>query len=241
MYKIIITICLFSLSLVRVEAKQFTICKEQFLINETQKYKKERSLESILKAQPENIECMLKLASVYLRTDKVSLAFDLITKAYELDPVFVRKAKISKILDLALRLSELKKIAKKKRDFNIYNDLAQAYFDMGIFNEAAKAFENSLNIKSDQPNKKILLAISYAQFYEYKSSQKIFKDILSQDSYNFYANYYYSKLLKNSLNDKRWKSYMMLAEYILVHQDLEFQNLDEKSLIRDDIRDELTK
>ena len=55
-----------------LSSQEFTICKDYFMIDEGEKNEKEKSLEKILQSNPENIECMLKLASVYLRTGKVA-------------------------------------------------------------------------------------------------------------------------------------------------------------------------
>lgn len=240
MYKIIITICIVVFCGVSLDAKQFTICNDQFHISESQKVKEEKSLESILENQPKNIECMLKLSSVYLRTDKVAQAFDLITEAYESNPKFVKNARISKILDLALRLSKLKTMAKDGKDYRLWNELGEIYFDMGIFREAASAYEQSLKLNDTQKNKKILLAICYGHFYEYESSKRVFIALLKEDSYNFYANYYYAKLLKNVLSVKGWKPYMLLAKYIIEERNPQFDSEDEKGFLVEDIGYELT-
>jgi len=224
---------------INLDAKQFSICNDQFHISESQKAKEEKSLESILKNQPENIECMLKLASVYLRTDKVSQAFDLITQAYTSNPKFVKNAKISKILDLALRLSRLKIRANEERSYTLWNELGEIYFEMGIFRESANAYEHSLKLNDAQKNMKILLAICYGHFYEYESSKRVFAEVLSKDSYSFYANYYYSKLLKNVLREKGWKPYMLLSKFIIENQNPKFKSEDEKDFFVGDIEHEL--
>lgn len=240
MYKNIITICIIVIGSVKLDAGQFSICNDQFYIAESQKVKEEKSLESILKNQPKNIECMLKLASVYLRTDKVAQAFDLITEAYSLDPKFVKNAKISKILDLALRLSRLRMRAEVSKDFTLWNELGEIYFDMGIFIESAKAYEQSIKLNNAQKNKKILLAICYGHYYEYESSKRVFAEVLKEDSYNFYANYYYAKLLKNALSVNGWKPFMLLAKYIIEKKDPKFDSEDEKDFVIEDIEYELT-
>ena len=211
MIKKIITICILAFVSVSLNAREFPICKDYYNIKESEKEQKEKFLQKVLKSDPQNVECMLKLASVYFRTGKVSEGFDLITAAYKLDPRFVKNAKISKILDLALRLSFLREKANSTKDFNLWNELGDIYFDMGIFKEAKFAYENSIELNSNQESKKILLAICYGNESDLKSAKKILEDVLKNNSNSFYANYYYAKLLKNELNDKRWKIYMQKA------------------------------
>ncbi len=211
MIKKIITICILLFVTVSLNAREFPICKDYYSIKEGEKEQKEKFLQKVLKSEPQNVECMLKLASVYFRTGKVSEGFDLITAAYKLDPKFVKKAKISKILDLALRLSDLRQRANKSKDFKLWNELGDIYFDMGIFKEAKFAYENSIELNKNQESKKILLSICYGNESDLKSAKDILVEVLQENPDSFYANYYYAKLLKNELNDKRWKIYMQKA------------------------------
>ena len=239
MYKKIITICILVLWGIGANAKEFPICKDYYSIKEGEKTQKEKFLEKVLKSDPQNIECMLKLASVYLRTGKVSQGFDLITVAYKQDPKFVKNAKISKILDLALRMSSLRAKANKTNDYTIWNELADTYFDIGIFKEAAIAYEHSLEINPNQSYKRILLAISYGNLNRYKDASKALKDVLSTQKDNFYANYYYAKLLKNEFEDRKWVEYMQNARKLIETKVAKFNNEQEKEYIKEDIESEL--
>ena len=239
MYKKIITICILLIWGIGANAKEFPICKDYYSINEGEKEKKEKFLEKVLKSDPQNVECMLKLASVYLRTGKVSQGFDLITAAYKLKPKFVKNAKISKILDLALRMSSLRDRANKTKDYKLWNELADTYFDIGIFKEAAIAYEYSLELNPKQPYKKILLAICYGNLKKYDKASRTLENILKEHSDNFYANYYYAKLLKNEFDDRRWIKYMKQAKKLVNTKMAMFNSEEEREYIKEDIDSEL--
>ena len=96
-----------------------------------------------------------------------------------------------------------------------------------------------MKLNDAQKNMKILLAICYGHFYEYESSKRVFAEVLSKDSYSFYANYYYSKLLKNVLREKGWKPYMLLSKFIIENQNPKFKSEDEKDFFVGDIEHEL--
>lgn len=221
-------------------SKEFPVCKEYFFIKESQTQEKQTFLEKILEEDPSNVECMLKLASVYLRNNHVSEGFDLIRRAYVLDPKFVEKQDISKVLDLALRLSRLKEIAARENDEELWNELGDTYFEIGIFDEAAKAYENSLDIDADQTKIDILLSLCYGNLDEsYKSAQKL-KSIVEKEPYNFYANYYLGKVLKNALdNETEGRKYLMMAEYLIVYTNPSFDSSDEKAFLKNDLGIEL--
>ncbi len=221
-------------------AKSFPVCHEYYYVNENKTEQKSTFLEKILKDEPQNVECMLKLASLYLRTSRVSLAFDLIRRAYTLNPDYVEKQKISKILDLALRLSRLNELAYKNSDYELYNELGDTYYEVGIFSEAAKAYEKSLALKKEQSDIEIELALTYMNLGENTKSQKILKTTVTREPYNFYANYYLGKLLKNIQNEKKeGLIYLRMASYILSHKDVKYKREDEKRVLQKDLADEL--
>lgn len=226
--------------LLPIGAKEFSVCKEYYYINENKTGEKSTFLEKILKENPKNVECMLKLASLYLRTDRVSEAFDLIRRAYTIDPQFVEKQNISKILDLALRLSRLGELAHKNRDPELYNELGDTYYEVGIFDEAAKAYEKSLELDPKQDRIKILLALSYANRGEYAKSEQLLRQLVEKEPYHFYANYYLGKVLKNGLgNVKEGNIYLRMAAYLLHHADVHYEKEGEKSFLEKDLANEL--
>jgi len=237
MIKKVLTICILSFYVVSLDAGDFSICKDYYSIKESEKEQKEKFLEKLLKSEPGNVECMLKLASVYFRTSRVSEGFDLITAAYKLDAKFVKNAKISKILDLALRLSDLRLRANNTNDFTLWNELGDIYFDMGIFKEAMIAYEYSLKINPNQESKEILLAVCYGNEDDLKKAKKVLKDVIERNQNSFYGTYYYAKLLKNELFAKEWKSYMLKAKDLLKGAKLSDES--QREYLKEDIESEL--
>jgi len=221
-------------------AREFPVCKEYFYIQEGEKEQKRSFLEKILKEDPGNVECMLKLASVYLRTNKVAEGFDLIRRAYTLDPKYVESRNISKILDLALRLSRLQELARKNRDYTLWNELGDTYFDIGIFEEAARAYEESLAIEPSQTKIEILLAISYANTDRAAKAAKLLRKIVEKEPYNFYANYYLGKILINEMKDPtEGEKYLMMAAYLLKYGHPKFEKEQERPFFEHDLAKEL--
>ncbi len=231
---------LFLFLITKFFAKDFPVCKEYFYIKESQTLQKQSFLEKILKDNPNNIECMLKLSSVYLRTNRVSQGFDLIRRAYVLAPDFVESQNISKILDLALKVSRLKEVALKKSDKNLWNELGDVYFEIGIFDEASQAYESSLNLDENQTKVGILSALCYGNLDNPIKAKERLASIVLKNPYNFYANYYLGKVLKNSLNDElKGEMYLLMADYIIKYTDPEFENKNELIFLENDLKFEL--
>ena len=221
-------------------ATDFPVCKEYYFIEESKTASKQSFLEKILNENPNDVECMLKLASVYFRNNKVANGFDLVRRAYALNPNYVEKRNISKVLDLALRLSRLKELADKNDDKELWNELGNTYFDMGIFKEAGEAFESSVTLDPSQIKIQILLALCYGNLNEMDKSAALLKNIVTQEPYNFYGNYYYGKVLKNELaKEEQGLTYIKMAEYIFNHESPEFDSEDEKSFLLNDLKNEL--
>jgi len=221
-------------------ATEFPICKENYVISENKTISQQRSLEKILDKNPKDVACMLKLASVYFRVDKVASGFDLVRRAYALNPNFVAQKNVSKVLDLALRVSRLKELATRNKDKELWNELGNTYYDMGIFNEAKRAFEESLALDGGQKKSEILLALSHGNLGDMEKSLLILKGMVQRYPYDFYVNYYYGKILKNEFNDgQKGLVYLMMADYILHNQKTDFENDDEKTFLLLDLRREL--
>jgi tetratricopeptide (TPR) repeat protein len=221
-------------------SKEFPVCKNYFFIKESQTKEKQSFLEKILNEEPENVECMLKLSSVYLRTERVSDGFDLIRKAYTLKPKFVEKQDVSKILDLALRVSRLKEMASKNNDKELWNELGDTYFEMGIFNEARFAYEKSLKLDKSQTKIDIRLALCDGNLDFTYTSAKRLKRVVQDNPYNFYANYYLGKVLKNSLdNAKDGQKYLLMADYLITYTKIEFEDENEAEYLIRDLKFEL--
>ncbi len=225
---------------VNLFAKEFPVCKEYFFINENKTQEKQTFLEKILADEPSNVECMLKLSSVYLRNNKVSEGFDLIRRAYTLDPKFVEKQNISKVLDLALKLSRLKEVALKESDKELWNELGDTYFEIGIFDEAFASYEKSLELDENQTKIDILLAICDGNLDKSRKASLRLEKIVQKWPYDFYANYYYGKVLKNSLdNEKEGQKYLLMADYIITYKEPEFENEAEVDFLKNDLEFEI--
>ncbi len=223
----------------QAHATEFPLCKEHYIIQENKIVSTQSSLEKILQENPDDVACMLKLASLYFRNNNVSQGFDLVRRAYTLNPKLVKKRNISKVLDLALRLSRLKELAQKNHDSELWNELGNTYFDMGIFQEAQKAFTESLKVDESQTKIQILLALSFGYLDEMEKSASLLKKIIDKNPNNFYANYYYGKVLKNELGrEKEGLQYLKMADYIFHHQNPKFDTFEEKSYLESDLRDE---
>jgi cytochrome c-type biogenesis protein CcmH/NrfG len=224
----------------QAQATEFPVCKEYYFIEESKTASKQSFLEKILQENPNDVECMLKLASVYFRNNKVSNGFDLVRRAYAINPSYVEKRNISKVLDLALRLSRLKELADKNSDKDLWNELGNTYFDMGIFKEAKEAFHESISLDANQTKTKTLLALCYGNLNEMKKSAEILKEIVEKEPYDFYGNYYYGKVLKNELNQKEeGLKYLKMADYIFHYEKPEFESEEEKAFLENDLKDEL--
>ena len=236
-----VTFVSLALGLGQTHASDFPICKEHYFISETQTHSKQTSLEKILKNNPQDVDCMLKLASVYFRTSKVSKGFDLVRDAYKINPQYVQKRNISKVLDLALRLSRLREFAQKNADKKLWNELGNAYYEMGIFIDAKIAFEASLKLDSKQTKIEILVALCEGNMGRMKASARHLKQIVLENPYDFYANYYYGKVLKNELNNaKEGMKYLKMAEYLFVHHNPSFERESEKDFLKHDLKRELS-
>ncbi len=218
------------------------ICAQNHFVKDTRIKESEKEIEIELKNNPNDVACLLKLASLYLRDSRVADGFDLLAKAYKLEPSVVKRSKLAKILDLALRVSQLKELAQKNRDPKLWRELGDTYFDMGIFTEAANAYEESLKISRDDTDTMILLALCYGNQNLIKKSISLFQEVLKRDIYNFYANYYYGKLLKNEIGDKKeGLAHLMLADYILKYEHPKFKTKEERSFISKDLAYELSQ
>ncbi len=216
------------------------ICQSRTLVSSVSQLTVQKELESALKVNPDDLNCMIKLASLYLKNDHVSKGFRLIHDAYQIDPDFVKKHNIAKVLDLALRLTQLEDLAKKNRDYHLYNDLGKTYYDMGIFKDAVVSFERSLAINPKQKDIKILLALSLGNLDKMKEAAKIIREVLDSHPFDFYANYYYGKILKNELHKPDdGKGYLLAAQFILENYKVTFKREGEKDFLKKDIAHEL--
>jgi cytochrome c-type biogenesis protein CcmH/NrfG len=113
---------------------------------------------------------------------------------------------------------------------------------MGIFKDARVAFLNSLKLNPKQSNIKILLSLCLGYEDRVKEATNILLEILKDDPFNFYANYYYAKILKNELdNPTDAKAYFLVCKYILKELNPKFKTVQERDFLKKDLADELSK
>ncbi len=222
-------------------ASDLSICSEKYAIQEQELEQKAHALRKLLQAHPNQISCMLKLASLYLRSGKISEGFDLIRRAYRLDPEYVQQRSISKILDLALRVSRLKELAQKEHDPDLWRELGDTYFDIGSFEEAAKAYEASLKLSPGRTRVAVLLAVSYADSGRRKRAIALLRRIVGRAPYDFYANYYLGKLLAAADRSKEGEKYLMMAAYLLKYGHPNLEKEGEREFFTKDLAPQLER
>ena len=237
---IFIFIVIIVLSTLGLEAKSFVECKSDLVIAEIELLSSQKKIEKILNDYPKNLECKLKLSSIYLRNNRVADGFRLITQVYAKEPNLVEHGSVSKVLDLALRLDRLYSLASRKSDKDLWNELGDAYFDIGIYKEASESYRHSISLDQNQTNVKILLSVCYANIGQIREAASVLQKTVIDDPNSFYGYYYLGKILKNSLDDKKLGvEYLKMAEYIFYHGTLEFESKKKKNFIKRDLAREL--
>ena len=228
------------LSALGLNAKSFAQCKSDLVIVESELLSSQKEIEKILEDYPKNLECKLKLALIYLRNNRVADGFKLIAQVYEKDSNLVERKSVSKVLDLALRLDRLHSLASRKRDKDLWNELGDAYFDIGIYKDASEAYKNSIAIDQNQTDVKILLSVCYANIDQIRDAASVLQKTVIDDPNSFYGYYYLGKILKNNLDDKKLGlEYLKMAEYIFYNGKLKFESDKKRILIEKDLKKEL--
>ncbi len=228
------------LSALGLNAKSFAQCKSDLVIVESELFSSQKKIEKILEDYPKNLECKLKLALIYLRNNRVADGFKLIAQVYAKDSSLVERESVSKVLDLALRLDRLHSLASRKRDKDLWNELGDTYFDIGIYKEASEAYRNSIAIDQNQTNVKILLSVCYANIGQIREAASVLQKAVIDDPNSFYGYYYLGKILKNNLDDKKLGlEYLKMAEYIFYNGKIDFESEKKRILIEKDLKKEL--
>ncbi|MFK5881575.1 MAG: hypothetical protein QM482_05125 [Sulfurospirillum sp.] len=174
-------------------------------------------IEKILNKEPQNVQCLLQLANIYLKNGKMSKGFEILTESYSIDPNIVKNSEIAKILPFALHVTELKHKAKLTHKCFYWNRLADGYFDLGIMSEAIVTYRKSLKINPKQLKIRLKLSIAYKNIGQIYNSIDQIKEALKTDPKSFYANYYMGNILKNDFNDlENSKKYFKKAYKILI-------------------------
>jgi len=210
-------------------------CKEVgYLDFQKDKNQNEKALVKLVQKNPKDMECTLKLIDIYLKKGKVEKGLELLVKANKIDPEYIKSKKIHKILKIAVYLTNLKKKAVKNNDINSWNILGAAYYKMGVFNESIKAYNKSLQLKPDQIDARLTLALDLSRTNQaYRAVEELSK-VISLDKDNFYAYYYTGKILKYQIKDlKKAKIYLEKAKILCKKQKKSFSKNIYKEYIED--------
>lgn len=213
-------ICIILLALF-LDANVNVVCKAGIMDNSSAK----KYINKLLKKEPENIECILKLADIYLKSGEILKGYKYITRAYDINPRAVKESEIANILSYALEITNLEKKAKQSKNKNLWNELGDNFFEMGVYNETISAYEKSLEIDEAQEDISLKLALSYKKNnLTYKAVEQL-KLLVQQNNTNFYAHYYLGKIFRYSLGDEKLaKTYFTKAKELLSVQKDKFSS-----------------
>jgi len=227
MIKILFSIALLTFSL---NANVNVVCKAGIMDNKSAK----KYINKLLKKEPRNIECILKLADIYLKSGEILKGYKYIRKAYSINPRAVKDSDIADILDYALEITNLEKRAKQSHNKTLWNELGDNFFEMGVYTETVNAYEKSLSIDNTQENIGLKLALSYKKSNQtYKALEQL-KLLIKQNDESFYGNYYLAKIFNYSLNDKESaKVYLRKSKKLLEMQKNNFSEEEYRHFMYD--------
>ncbi|ACZ12831.1 tetratricopeptide repeat protein [Sulfurospirillum deleyianum] len=191
-------------------------------------------VESILKEEPTNAICMLQLANIYLKQGEIAKGFDTLVNAYLLDPHHVQNSKIASVLPFALKVTNLKLQAQKTNDKAIWNDLGDGYFEMGIFNEAALMYKQSLFADPTQHMIRLKRALALQKESHVYTALEEVQTVLNQEPSHVFANYYMAKFLAYDVKNRvEARVFFERARSALIAQKDAFAYLEYTNLLSD--------
>lgn len=192
------------------------------------------AIEAILSTEPNNTECMLQLANIYLKQGKIAQGFEILVDAYSIDPHNVQKSRIATVLPFALKVSNLKQQAAKTNDKEIWNRLGDGYFEMGIFNEASNMYQKSLAVDDMQHMIRLKRALTLQKNAQIYTAIEEVQIVLIKEPTHLYANYYMGKFLAYDLrNREEARSFFVRAKASLIAQKDTFGYLEYTNLLSD--------
>ncbi len=192
------------------------------------------AIEAILSTEPNNTECMLQLANIYLKQGKIAQGFEVLVDAYSIDPHNVQKSRIATVLPFALKVSNLKQQAAKTNDKEIWNKLGDGYFEMGIFNEASNMYQKSLAVDDMQHMIRLKRALTLQKNAQIYTAIEEVQIVLIKEPTHLYANYYMGKFLAYDLrNREEARSFFVRAKASLIAQKDTFGYLEYTNLLSD--------
>ena len=208
----------------------YSVCESERI--DTQKAKE--SIEAILVREPSNTVCMLQLANIYLKQGQIAKGFEILVNAYAIDPHNVKNSRVASVLPFALKVTNLKQQAAKTNDKEIWNQLGDGYFEMGIFNEAAILYKKSLLVDETQHMLRLKLALTLQKNSQLYSAIEEVKKVLAQEPKHLYANYYMGKFLTYDLKNRtEAKVYFAKAKTSLIAQKDHYSYLEYTNLLSD--------
>jgi Tfp pilus assembly protein PilF len=192
------------------------------------------AIEAILSTEPNNTECMLQLANIYLKQGNIAQGFEILVDAYSIDPHNVQKSRIATVLPFALKVSNLKQQAAKTNDKDIWNKLGDGYFEMGIFNEASKMYQKSLAVDAMQHMIRLKRALALQKNAQIYTAIEEVQIVLIKEPAHLYANYYMGKFLAYDLrNREEARDFFIRAKASLIAQKDTFGYLEYTNLLSD--------
>jgi tetratricopeptide (TPR) repeat protein len=160
-----------------------------------------KSLKNAVKKHPHSAECLVKLANYHIKNSRVIEGFELLVKANQLDKEYIQKSKVNKIMKLAKRVTTLKDEAILHKDKNRWNQIANIFFQIGIYDESAYAYKRSLSLDENQSEVRISLAISYlSNNNNYLAANELI-EAAKRDKDNYIIRYYLTKLMIEDIYD----------------------------------------
>ena len=197
-------------------------------------------IETILIKEPNNIQCILQLANIHLKKGHVTEGFELVARAYVINPHVVKENALSRVLPSALKMTQLMAKATKGNDKESWNKIGTLLFDLGIFKEAAVAYEASLKMDEHQIKERLMFALSLQNAGQTYRAAEEFKKVLAVSEGHFFANYYLGKLLKHRIfDDEAAQLYLKRAQEVLLHSEHLFDK-QEYAHLHQDLQKELT-
>jgi len=206
------------------------VCKAGIMDNNNAK----KYINKVLKKEPKNIECILKLANIHLKSGNLLKGYKLIARAYKINKEAVKKSDVVSIVDFALKMADLAKKAKQNNDTSLWNKIGDNFFDMGAYLEAIKVYSKSLEINDMQADTGLKLALCFDKSNQTDEAINELFILIGNDEKDFYAHYYLAKILRYSINDK--DSAMRFfgdAKSILLFTKDDFTDLEYTTFIND--------
>ncbi|WP_458699952.1 tetratricopeptide repeat protein [Sulfurospirillum sp. 1307] len=219
------------------QANVNVVCKAGVMDDDNAK----KYISKVLKKEPKNVECILKLASVYLKSGDILKGYNQVVKAYHINPKAVKSSDFNNILDSALEIVNLARKAKKTKDAELWNLVGNNFSEMGAFKDAAYAYEKSLKINPNQPKITIKLALCYQRCNKVFKAINLLRKMIKEKEDNFFANYYLAKIIRYDLRDEveSWE-FFQRAKTILEVNKHNFKK-EEYALYLEDIENELSQ